>query len=242
MILGKSSQDWQVSTEGTYGEFHTPAGPVSYLMTKAKLGGDTSKESSLTLHLAPVREVMNLEDMDFNQLLQRDLDDYRVATELVDYLLKPKFDGPAFYTPILAAVLPFEGANPVDSYPEVSGENIYKDADSNPWLQTQYGDAFRVLRLADENGTQHKIKLGRLEFNPHRIKLAVIDGQHRVMALLAIRRTVDQNWETTKGNPYRFFYEKRIKELLKSNQVDLKAIEFPVCICWFPDANTTVRS
>lgn len=243
MIFGTSSQDWQVSTEGTYGEFHTPAGPVSYLMTKAKLGGDTSKESTLTLHLAPVREVMNLDDMDFNQLLQRDLDDYRVATELVDYLLNPKFDGPAFYTPVLAAVLPFDGSNPVDSYPPLNDKEIFEDADKVKWQQSQYGDAFRVLKLYDEkHSTLHKIKLGRLEFNPHRIKLAVIDGQHRVMALLAIRRTVDQNWETTKGNPYRFFYEKRIKELLRNNKLNLTAIEFPVCICWFPENNPELTS
>ncbi|MGB3405327.1 MAG: DNA sulfur modification protein DndB [Microcoleaceae cyanobacterium] len=244
MGLGKSSQDWEVSTEGTYGEFNTSAGRVSYLMTKAKLGGDTTKESKLTLHLAPVREVLPIEEMNFNQLLQRDLDDYRVATELVDYLLKPKFTGPAFYTPVLAAVLPFDGINPVDRYPEITGDKTYRDSDDLLWEQTQFGDAFRVLKLQDENQNNlHKIKLGRLEFNKHKIKLAVIDGQHRVMALLAIRRTIDRNWETTKGNPYRFFYETRIKELIKENKYfDLKEIEFPVCICWFPDTNPSETS
>jgi hypothetical protein len=241
MGLGRSSQDWEVSTEGTYGEFNTPAGRVSYLMTKANLGGDTTKESNLTVHLAPVREVLAIEEMDFNQLLQRDLDDYRVATELVDYLLKPKFTGPAFYTPILAAVLPFDGINPVDRYPEITGDNIYEDPDGLSWEQTQFGDAFRVLKLLDEKQNPHKIKLGRLEFNEQRIKLAVIDGQHRVMALLAIRRTIDRNWKN--GNPYRFFYETRIKELLKENKdFDLKGIEFPVCICWFPEINPSKTS
>ncbi len=117
-MLGPSIQDWEVKTQGIYGEFHTLAGKVSYLMTKAKLKADTTPEGILTKYLAPVREVLNIDDLDFNQLLQRDLDDYRVATDLVDYLLKPNFGGPAFYTPILAAVLPFDGPNPIDRYPE----------------------------------------------------------------------------------------------------------------------------
>lgn len=184
-----------------------------------------------------MREVLDVAEMDFNQLLQRDLDDYRVATDLVDYLLKPKFGGPAFYTPILAALLPFDGANPVNYYPPIEPDaTSFKDSDGIFWQQSQYGNAFRVLRLAtDEAGTNlNPIKLGRLEFNTALNKLVVIDGQHRAMALLAIRRTVDKDWES-KGNRYRFFYEKRVNELLRSSSVDLMRIEFPVCICWFPD-------
>jgi DNA-sulfur modification-associated len=237
MFAGRISQTWEVTTEGTYGEFSTPAGRVSYLLTKAKLGRDTSKESTLTRYLAPVREVLDVAEMDFNQLLQRDLDDYRVATDLVDYLLKPKFGGPAFYTPILAALLPFDGANPVNYYPPIDPNTTsFKDSDNIFWQQSQYGNAFRVLRLAtDDAGINlNPIKLGRLEFNTALNKLVVIDGQHRAMALLAIRRTIDKDWES-KGNRYRFFYEKRVNELLKSSSVDLMGIEFPVCICWFPD-------
>jgi DNA-sulfur modification-associated len=233
-MVGKSTQDWEVKTQGTYGEFHTLAGKVSYLMTKAKLKADTTPEGILTKHLAPVREVLEIKDLDFNQLLQRDLDDYRVATDLVDYLLKPNFVGPAFYTPILAAVLPFDGPNPVDRYPE-NGDNSITKIDDIDWQQTQYGDAFRVLKLWDSDIQRpHKITLGRLDFNSSRVKLVVIDGQHRAMALLAIRRTIDHNWKEG-GSAYRYFYEQRINDLLKDRPKDfLENIEFPVCICWFP--------
>lgn len=239
MFSGKMAQTWEVMTEGTYGDFNTPAGKICYLMTKAKLGRDTTKESTLTKYLAPVREVLNVEEMDFNQLLQRDLDDYRVATDLIDYLLKPEANGPSFYTPILAALLPFDGAEPTEYYPEITTEAApFTDSDGIPWQETQYGNAFRLLRLAaDESGSSlSRIKLGRLEFNTAMNKLVVIDGQHRAMALLAIRRTVDKEWDSTKGNRYRFFYEKRVNELLNNHnhQVDLMSIEFPVCICWFP--------
>lgn len=233
-MLGPSTQDWEVKTQGIYGEFHTLAGEVSYLMTKAKLKADTTPEGILTKHLAPVREVLDIKDLDFNQLLQRDLDDYRVATELVDYLLKPNFVGPAFYTPILAAVLPFDGPNPVDYYPENQDNSITK-IDDVEWQQTQYGDAFRVLKFWDSSIQRlHKINLGRLDFNSSRVKLVVIDGQHRAMALLAIRRTIDNNWKDG-STAYRYFYEQRINELLKNRPKELlENIEFPVCICWFP--------
>ncbi len=234
-MLGPSIQDWEVKTQGIYGEFHTLAGKVSYLMTKAKLKADTTPEGILTKYLAPVREVLNIDDLDFNQLLQRDLDDYRVATDLVDYLLKPNSVGPAFYTPILAAVLPFDGPNPIDSYPENLDISVTQ-VDGSPWEQTQYGEAFRVLKFWDTNKQMlHKIPLGRLDFNSSRVKLVVIDGQHRAMALLAIRRTIDRSWDAGTGQAYRYFYEKRINELLNNPPPGLlENIEFPVCICWFP--------
>lgn len=242
-MLGPSTQDWEVKTQGTYGEFHTLAGKVSYLMTKAKLKADTTPEGILTKYLAPVREVLDIDDLDFNQLLQRDLDDYRVATDLVDYLLKPNFSGPAFYTPILAAVLPFDGPNPVDRYPE-NPANSVTQVDGSPWEQTQYGEAFRVLKFWDTSKEKlHKTPLGRLDFNTKHVKLVVIDGQHRAMALLAIRRTIDRNWDSGTGGAYRYFYEKRINELLKNPPPDfLENIEFPVCICWFPQPDSDQSS
>src|SRR3954452_22911695 len=94
--------------EGTWGEFETPGGQLAYLMTNARLGlagGDD--ERRLTERLRPVREVLDLREMAFSQLLQRDLDDHRGATELIPYLLRQSQSGPAFFPPILAVLLPF---------------------------------------------------------------------------------------------------------------------------------------
>jgi hypothetical protein len=71
--------------DGIYGIFSTPAGSVYYLQTKAKIGGDGSSHSQLTRSLVPAREALNIHEMDFNQLLQRDLDDHRIATKLIPY-------------------------------------------------------------------------------------------------------------------------------------------------------------
>ena len=73
--------------EGIYGTFETPAGKVAYLQTKAKVGGDgSSTHSKLIKALVPAREALNIQEMDFNQLLQRDLDDHRIATKLIEYV------------------------------------------------------------------------------------------------------------------------------------------------------------
>lgn len=112
---------FQNHVQGTVGQFRTPAGRVNYLMTKARLGAEaTDPERRLTQHLAPVREVIEAEELDFSQLLQRDLDDHRVAVSLVPYLLNPDSTGPAFFPPIVAIALPFEHQHPQSFHRSIS--------------------------------------------------------------------------------------------------------------------------
>ena len=82
-------QHFENVIEGIYGTFETPAGKVAYLQTKAKVGGDVSTHGKLIKALVPAREALNIQEMDFNQLLQRDLDDHRIATKLIEYVLNP---------------------------------------------------------------------------------------------------------------------------------------------------------
>ena len=69
-----SKQHFEHVIEGIYGTFETPAGRVAYLQTKAKVGGDGTRHGKLIKALLPAREALNIQEMDFNQLLQRDLD------------------------------------------------------------------------------------------------------------------------------------------------------------------------
>lgn len=225
---------FQRSVEGTWGEFITPAGNVSYLLTKARLGTTgTDRERRLTSQLVPVRELFSVADMDFSQILQRDLDDHRVATQLVPYLLTPKATGPAFFPPIVAALLPFEANQPA-KFPEGADLGISTDQGVT-FREMRYGDAFQVQRHARATGEVHPIKLGRIAWNDELARLVVLDGQHRSMALLAIDRTINGTWDQGSGTRYRHFYEHRIKEILRSEKVDLDSIEVPVAVCWFPE-------
>jgi hypothetical protein len=225
---------------GTHGTFTTPAGKVEFLETKARIGsGATDTESRLTRFLRPVREALPSRDMDFNQLLQRDLDDHRVATQLIPYLLKTTERGPAFFPPIVAALLPFDGDLPLDNFPEPSPSRREDDSVAC-WAGAAFGEAFRFDKAVYEDGEPHVLKIGRLSWNEERAKLVVIDGQHRAMALLALFRTLD-TWEGD-GEKYKHFYEAPVRELINGIPAGMRtsvfqALELPVTIVWFPELN-----
>lgn len=236
--------------EGTWGTFDTPAGRVAFLNTKGRLGpSSTDPAWRLTQQLAPVREVLGIKDMDFNQLLQRDLDDHRIAIDLIPYVLKPVHTGPAFFPPIIAVVLPFNGKTPVSNFPPAAA---LSPPDHDPEMDAPmggdlYGDVMKFQKLVTGSGEDHRLCLARLSWNKERAKLVVIDGQHRAMALVAINRTVNDDWRQSTGEKYETFYSERIKGLMqelseKGISPDLSKVEFPVTICWFPECTTVEHS
>lgn len=243
MMFGSSTRiNYSQKAEGIWGEFVTPDGRVNFLMTKAKLASmEPSLESRLTSLLCPVREVLDIRKMNFNQLLQRDLDDHRVATELLPYLIQPNRNGPAFFPPILAALLPFKGKDPSEEFP--SGEYLSKetvdDFGEQPFEEWRYGLAYRFQRMVAQDGKAHPVKFGRLSWNDEYSKLVVLDGQHRAMALIAIERTLSGSWGQSTGSKYRHFYEHRIQALMEEvkgqGHIDLSQVEYPVTLCWFPE-------
>ncbi|MFE6530138.1 hypothetical protein ACFVMA_14485 [Streptomyces rochei] len=223
--------------QGTWGSFDTPAGRVDYIMTKARLGGDAdTPERQLTKSLAPVREVMDAGDLDFNQLLQRDLDDHRVAVKLIPYLLKPQATGPAFFPPIVAVLLPFRNKRPT-TFPAFA-ERTTVPADEAMWEEQRAGNVFQTHRLLGPDGQPHGANVGKLWWNDTEASLVVLDGQHRAMALLAIERTLSKSWQDTSAVRFRSFYEHQVLRALEehgASAVDLSKVEVPVTVCWFPD-------
>jgi hypothetical protein len=229
-----SARTFQNHAQGTVGDFRTPAGRVKYIMTKARLGADaTDPERRLTQHLVPVREVIPSEELDFNQLLQRDLDDHRVAVNLIPYLLSPQWTGPAFFPPIIAIALPFKGQQPSE-FPDLE-EAAHVVEDGLHWQQRDAGLHLRTRQLVVDNGESSPVALGQLWWNGEFCRIVVVDGQHRAMALLAIDRTVRNTWQESTGGRYRYFYETRVRNALGEHNAALDDIEVPVTILWFPD-------
>ncbi len=242
--LGQSvQQHFPNVIDGIYGTFSTPAGTVCYLQTKAKIGGGSSKHAQLTRSLVPAREALNIQEMDFNQLLQRDLDDHRIATKLIPYILDPPPNSlPGFYPPIVAVVLPFDyNQQPLDTFPAPATTLDVDHQYGGNFRMTTYGRAYRIQYLANEQGDLIDPPIAVLRWNPDQAKLVIMDGQHRAMSLLAIERTVSNSWHTApKGARYQPFYEEHVKNWLRKAReagtpVDLSNIELPVTICWFPD-------
>lgn len=235
--------DYQNNITGTWGDFNVGTSKVSYLQTKAKIGKPTpDSEKRLTGFLHPVREVLGTSSMDFNQLLQRDLDDHRVAEKLVRYILQPENGRPVYFPPIVAALLPFEQNEVRERFPQRSELELTEDSSGIHWSGYFFDNAFKFEKVVDpDTGTDFDIKIGKLSWNQEGAKLVVIDGQHRAMALIAIDRTLNETW-TGAGEKYKSFYEPIIKDLAskltQSEKDDLiKNLEFPVNIIWFPEDN-----
>lgn len=238
-LKSRSKTRYRQSAVGAWGTFCTPAGSVQFLSCKAKISAaSTDAETRLTQFLRPVREALSTREMDFNQLLQRDLDDHRVATELVPYLMDPNKTGPAFFPPIVVALLPFDGPVPLEQFPEKTSIATHED-DISRWRGYAFGAAFKFERLVNDDDSDHEMKIGRVSWNEELAQLVVIDGQHRAMALLAIYRTLNDSWEGS-GDKYRHFYEPAVRAQLsrfsqRRNETALSGIELPVTLVWFPE-------
>lgn len=236
MSFGQTQQiTYTNNIRGNYGEFKTPAGLVSYIQTNARLGpASAESENRLATSLAPVREVLDTRSMNFNQLLQRDLDDHRIATELIPYIIEGQHTGHCFFPPIMAVVLPFEAGQPGDSFPATSQIEPHDDSEIGTQIAGhRRGEAYAFERISDDHGLPTDVRYGRLSWNPEHAKLVVMDGQHRAMALLAINRTVNSSWSGA-GARYEPFYSEQVRRLIgAAGAFDICAVQFPVIVCWF---------
>ena len=229
--------------DGIYGTFNTPAGQVCYLQTKAKIGHAGSKHSQLSRSLVPAREALNIQKMDFNQLLQRDLDDHRIATKLIPYILNPPVNAlPGFYPPVVAMLLPFDQfQQPAANFPPPKA-SVERDHEYDLHFRIRtHGKSYRIQYFSDQDGNLQDLPLAVLRWSSDEAKLVIMDGQHRAMSLLAIDRTVSNSWHTAQnGKRYAPFYEDHVKKWMKQAEqagqpVDLSSLELPVTICWFPE-------
>lgn len=231
---------------GRLGTFNSIAGTVEYIMTTATLKVNADDESSkLTKHLLPIREIVDATQLDFNEILQRDLDDHRVATKLIPYLLQESKNGPSYFPPIVAVLLPYKDGRLDGEFPHGIK---FTDSDFASWSGEIYGDYMSREALVNPNTQKNlPLNIGRYKWNSDLTKLVVIDGQHRAMALIALYRTItSKGWEKAQhgGAKFQFYYKQRIERLFEtlgdrdSSIEKLKEMEFPVTILRFPETET----
>ncbi|MFQ1795415.1 MULTISPECIES: DNA sulfur modification protein DndB [Aeromonas] len=238
--------DFNKKIHGAYGTFTTPSGKVNYLQVTARIttsGVDLSDE--LAGSLVPVREILDTKEMNFGELLQRDLDDYRVASDLVPYILNGSDIGPSYFPPIQAMLLPFNVSDenlkpkPKENFGDYIETPVEHDDIGLAWKGYQHEESFKFEKLSFDDGTIAPYREGRLQWHDKRAKLVVIDGQHRAMAMLAIYRTIHKTWKGA-GSQYRHFYENEINTILKNNDgtraLLSNGIEYPVTIMWFDNS------
>ena len=235
--------------EGSTGSFRVGARggtnstiEVKYFLTHVSLDFEKGASGQVLSQLAPVRELFETEQLEFDEIMQRDIDDARVSSELVPYLLdSTSRDMVKLFPPIVVVVLPImpQQNRPADKYPLVTVETT-KSAEGHDEKRTRSGavgsEVFEFVQpFLDGKTINHD--LNRLKLNTSRARLVIVDGQHRAMALLALYRNLMQDWANERRAPYKDFYEEWTPAYIQ--QFELDEISLPVMFCTFPEIDET---
>lgn len=232
-----------LTLEGTTGSFRVGGRTgqqslgVKYFLTHVGLDFSSSGNDPLLSALMPVREMFDTRTLDFDEIMQRDIDDARVSSELIPYLLDEySREMIKLFPPIVVVVLPVEdGQNrPSDRYPAVT--EIVEEGDEYSTLVTRSGsighEAFQFEQPLQEN---HPLTsdLVRLKLNTHKTRLVIVDGQHRAMALLAIYRNLREQWSDARRAPFKEYYAEWTQNYIR--QFNIAQINLPVMLCTIPE-------
>lgn len=236
-----------LTLQGSVGSFNVGTGrpgqnslEVKYFLTHIGLDFSAGSNEKVLKHLAPVREIFDFEQLDFDEIMQRDIDDARVSSELVPYLLDSKSkDLIKLFPPIVVVVLPIKEheRRPSSLYPKV--EEAQLDAQSTGQNHDTYvlrsgtigEEAFQFEQpLLDGERLTHD--LVKLKLNTQKTKLVIVDGQHRAMALLALYRNLKDEWSEANRAPFKEYYAEWTPNYIR--EFSLKEINLPVMFCTFP--------
>ncbi len=206
-----------IELTGLFGEFEIADKNIviKFFCTNANSRHPGSNESEFLEELKPMRErvdASNLSDME--ALMQRDLNDFRVANNLIPYILGENSDV-SFFPSILAVIMPkdyLNGSNSEYPYPDNSETKIINY--NNLWSVEFFEDA-----------DKQPMNIGKFTFNKSESNIIVIDGQHRANAFR-------YSSGVAIGNPsiYDAFYASID---MNSTKEKIKNADLPVTLIWF---------
>lgn len=212
---------------GMYGKFEVINSiyTIHYFSTYANNRENANKE--LLEELKPMRERMEVESIDdLSALLQRDLNDLRVANDLIPYLENKAKDPKhiAFFPAVLGVLTPKDFIkNDKASYPSMTKENVYEGS-----ISFNYNDYWELERFKDDIGGVSP--LGKMKINLGKSSVIVLDGQHRANAF----RVLSNCFNNDANKIYNNFYESVTP--IENLQADL-----PITLVWFETKSTTEK-
>lgn len=244
MRLKKKESALDITLEGAVGNFRVDeidsdseneGIEVKYILSHVSLSENNSKSKLLSL-LAPVREVFDLSQLGVDELMQRDIEDSRVSLELIPYLLDKSNSGLIkLFPPIVAIVLPLKpnSKEPDNYYKDVSyttDTNSNVDYQEHKITAGRTGEEqFEFVQYSQDETFEDN---GTLKLSRDNSALAIVDGQHRAMALLALYRNLNQGWSDSNKSPYEEYYKVWPQKQIR--KYDLSQLQLPVMICTFP--------
>ncbi len=246
---GRSALD--VHLPGTIGTFRVSSEDggsagveVRYLLTHVTLS-ERQGQAQLLNMLAPVREVFDLKQLGFDEIMQRDIDDARVSLELIPYLLDTSTTGLIkLFPPIVAVALPLK---PNSRVPDANYRKVRRERRSSPEHPNIEERRITAGEVGEEQfeffqhyRNESPIPDGaQLSLARDNCTLAIVDGQHRAMALLALYRNLTNGWTDARRNPYESYYKVWPGNEIRS--YNLTELQLPVLICAFPQLDGTME-
>lgn len=232
-----------LNLEGTTGSFRVGGRSgqqsleVKYLLTNVGLDFSSGGNDPMLSALMPVREMFDPRTLDFDEIMQRDIDDARVSAELVPYLLdENSHEMIKLFPPIVVIVLPVaDDANkPSPRYPAVTrlierkGDYDYQIVRSGALGQEAFQFEQPII-----DGAPRDSDLVRLRLNTYKTRLVIVDGQHRAMALLALYRNLREQWADANRQPYKEYYAEWTQNYIR--QFNIEQVNLPVMLCTIPE-------
>lgn len=184
---------------GVFGRFVTGNSfPIEFVMVNF-----TSTQLSKLTFARDIRP----DKIDFDLLIQRDIDEERVKDKIEPYLYQKSMEKEltsraAFFPPLLAAIIPTDNKKMMEYYPSERG-NIGPEYVTREWanlFQIKYfaesnEGAYKVETVINDSVIQAGVDVSTVtlelciaEESEFGAKLVVIDGQHRLCALNEIRK------------------------------------------------------
>lgn len=191
---------------------------LTYFQTSISSRNPGSAQYKFLKELVPVRDRMKISEIQtMDDVLQRDIDDSRIARDMIPYLMETK-NKPVFFPSILVVLMPRENLT--------NGVNQYPKAKTNE-RTTSFGSMWKIKRSLSKSGNE--MNIAELDINLDNVHPIVIDGQHRTTAFRWLA-----NIESTGSKLHDNFY----KEL---NRPKSFLSDLPVTILWFSTVNETMH-
>lgn len=93
-------------------------------------------------------------------------------------------------------------------------------------------EQFQFRQFVQKNGEVVTTDGAMLSLSRDNCALAIVDGQHRAMALLALHRNLTGGWTDAKRSPYERYYKVWPDKEIRT--YDLEHLQMPMIICTFP--------
>lgn len=215
-LQGNVTRRPQIELHAVYGEFRIHGSPfvIRYASTFANPHQEGG-HSELLRELLPVRDRVSPRALqDLGSLLQRDLNDERVARELIPYLQGER-GRVGFFPAVLAVLVPkgyLEAPAGGIAYP--TGETTEQEG----LQRVQYGDCWSVEQWRLDG---QLLPMGILRVAPSQAEIIVLDGQHRSTAF----RYMSGDFAPA-DTIYGAFYQ-------QANPPRMLRADLPVTLIWF---------